>query len=350
MRLICPNCDAQYEVDAAMIPASGRDVQCSNCGTTWFQEPAGSVKMAPAEVPAEQSSPAQEAGPPSGDGLGPEAAEFFGERKEPEEAQPVAAEAEVEQAPAEAAPPEEAPAEVADEIAPEAAEIPEPEEHPEEAAGEAEPGPAAEEAADRAEAGAPPEREEEAPAPEEAASEELPRRPIDPKVLGILRAEAEREIAARRAEEARAMEVQGDLGLSEPAARRERSEAEIRTARLRGEDEAQGAAEGHREVLPDIDDINASLTATSDREAPLPDTEARQVAKRRSGFRTGFFTVLLVIAAVILVYLYAPQIAAAVPALEPALAAFVEWANGMRLGIDSLLTEALAAMSGGEGG
>lgn len=39
MRLICPNCDAQYEVDAALIPAEGRDVQCSACGHVWFQSP-----------------------------------------------------------------------------------------------------------------------------------------------------------------------------------------------------------------------------------------------------------------------------------------------------------------------
>ncbi|WP_147107847.1 zinc-ribbon domain-containing protein [Tateyamaria sp. syn59] len=37
MRLICPNCDAQYEVVDDVIPAEGRDVQCSNCGQTWFQ-------------------------------------------------------------------------------------------------------------------------------------------------------------------------------------------------------------------------------------------------------------------------------------------------------------------------
>lgn len=37
MRLICPNCDAQYEVDDAVIPEGGRDVQCSSCGHTWFQ-------------------------------------------------------------------------------------------------------------------------------------------------------------------------------------------------------------------------------------------------------------------------------------------------------------------------
>lgn len=40
MRLICPNCGAQYEVDDAVIPDQGRDVQCSNCGHTWFQRPA----------------------------------------------------------------------------------------------------------------------------------------------------------------------------------------------------------------------------------------------------------------------------------------------------------------------
>ena len=37
MRLICPNCDAQYEVPDAVVPFEGRDVQCSDCGQTWFQ-------------------------------------------------------------------------------------------------------------------------------------------------------------------------------------------------------------------------------------------------------------------------------------------------------------------------
>ena len=37
MRLICPNCGAQYEVPDEVIPLDGRDVQCSNCGDTWFQ-------------------------------------------------------------------------------------------------------------------------------------------------------------------------------------------------------------------------------------------------------------------------------------------------------------------------
>ncbi|MDW3225095.1 MAG: zinc-ribbon domain-containing protein [Paracoccaceae bacterium] len=38
MRLICPNCNAQYDVpDNAMLPG-GRDVQCSNCEHTWYQD------------------------------------------------------------------------------------------------------------------------------------------------------------------------------------------------------------------------------------------------------------------------------------------------------------------------
>ena len=37
MRLTCPNCDARYQVSDEAIPPAGRDVQCSNCGQTWFQ-------------------------------------------------------------------------------------------------------------------------------------------------------------------------------------------------------------------------------------------------------------------------------------------------------------------------
>ena len=36
MLIKCPNCNAQYEVPNNIIPATGRDVQCSNCSKTWF--------------------------------------------------------------------------------------------------------------------------------------------------------------------------------------------------------------------------------------------------------------------------------------------------------------------------
>ena len=36
MRLLCPKCDAEYEIPDDVIPAEGRDVQCSVCQETWF--------------------------------------------------------------------------------------------------------------------------------------------------------------------------------------------------------------------------------------------------------------------------------------------------------------------------
>ncbi len=50
MRLVCPNCDAKYEVPDDAIPEGGRDVQCSGCGHAWFQ-------MRPeAEIAAEEEA------------------------------------------------------------------------------------------------------------------------------------------------------------------------------------------------------------------------------------------------------------------------------------------------------
>ncbi|MDG2404945.1 MAG: zinc-ribbon domain-containing protein [Paracoccaceae bacterium] len=38
MRLICPNCSAEYEIPDDAIPEGGRDLQCSSCGITWFSK------------------------------------------------------------------------------------------------------------------------------------------------------------------------------------------------------------------------------------------------------------------------------------------------------------------------
>ncbi|MRX49127.1 hypothetical protein GI374_01470 [Paracoccus sp. S-4012] len=37
MRVICPSCAAEYEVEDALIPASGREVECASCGHHWHQ-------------------------------------------------------------------------------------------------------------------------------------------------------------------------------------------------------------------------------------------------------------------------------------------------------------------------
>ncbi len=63
MRLVCPNCSAQYEVDDSAIPQEGRDVQCANCGVTWFQDPASardrSISVPVAREPLPEPDPQQ---------------------------------------------------------------------------------------------------------------------------------------------------------------------------------------------------------------------------------------------------------------------------------------------------
>ncbi|PWK60181.1 zinc-ribbon domain-containing protein [Roseicyclus mahoneyensis] len=58
MRLTCPNCSARYEVADSMVPPEGRDVQCSNCSTTWFQ-PGRRIEARPT-VTVTRSTPAAE--------------------------------------------------------------------------------------------------------------------------------------------------------------------------------------------------------------------------------------------------------------------------------------------------
>lgn len=71
MRLTCPNCSARYEVADSMVPPEGRDVQCSNCATTWFQpgrriDQQAKASMAPPPVSAPPApKPAPEAPVPA---------------------------------------------------------------------------------------------------------------------------------------------------------------------------------------------------------------------------------------------------------------------------------------------
>lgn len=63
MRIVCPNCTAQYEIDAELLPEEGREVQCSACDAVWFQaKPTRKVPRA-ALVPAPNPVPAAPIGP-----------------------------------------------------------------------------------------------------------------------------------------------------------------------------------------------------------------------------------------------------------------------------------------------
>src|SRR6056297_1821927 len=63
MRLNCPNCGAQYEVPEAVIPTSGRDVQCSNCGDTWFQHHPDHAPAEAEDLPEEYAAQPEAAAP-----------------------------------------------------------------------------------------------------------------------------------------------------------------------------------------------------------------------------------------------------------------------------------------------
>lgn len=267
MRLTCPNCGAQYEVQDAVIPEAGRDVQCSNCGTTWFQHH-------PDHAPPEPPEP---------------------------------------------------------EIEPE----PTPEPVPE-------------------------------PAPEPAPAPPAQRR-LDPSVADILREEAMRERAARAAEADGRMETQPDLGLTDPEpddARRAR-EARDRMQRLRGappateaeprprsstdtndiEDDDNSIDPGsRRNLFPDIEEINSSLSASHDTAVSLAPamTEDMTMVRSPGGFRTGFRLAVVTCVVALVIYLMAPRIAGLWPVADVPLARYVQAVDDGRAVLSATITNLLA--------
>jgi predicted Zn finger-like uncharacterized protein len=258
MRLICPNCDAQYEVVDDVIPTDGRDVQCSNCGQTWFQDH-------PDHIPDE----------------GPEDTEQ----------------------PADLVEPDDTPAE-----------------------------------------------------DEERAETVPPRRELDTSVADILRQEAELEAQARAGD---ALESQPELGLQEGDADSDRRarEAQERMAKIRGEEPAERAVSeeaataaalgSRRDLLPDIEEINSTLRSSSDRQSgasgPSGDTHATQAqaAPSKSGFRRGFSLMILLAIILITIYVMAPEIAKAIPQVDPYLSSYVAKVDSARAWLDGHVTSLL---------
>lgn len=292
MRLICPNCGAQYEVPEQVIPEAGRDVQCSNCGTTWFQTRDG---------PADPDAPSADAVPPI---TGETTAEPPVAPPPSPEPQPV----DVERAHAEpdgAGPGQDAPAYEPD--------VPE------------DRGPQ-----DAAETDAKSAREDDG----------IPRRRLDPAVADLLREEAERESRARAAD-AQPLESEQELGLSEAAPRRAREAPAGGSAPARGSDRSRGS------LLPDVDEINRDLRPAA-REAE-PDTQAESKEHRptrRSGFSRGFALALLLGVVLVALYTQAGRIAAAVPALAPLLEGYVTALDALRLWAYETITAFLIWIEG----
>lgn len=271
MRLICPNCDAEYLVDDSAIPDTGRDVQCSNCGHAWFQlRPEVEAMLAQEEA-------------------------LFGTP----EAEPA---------------PVTVPDAVPDPVPDAVAETPPP-----------------------------------------AVSEPI-RRNLDESILSVLREEAEREAAARRAE-APPIEAQEELGLPEPApaAAAAPDATARRLARLKGLDpDARPVPPpkpgSRRELLPDIEEINSSLKPAQ--RASTDEAEDVAAVGAASGFRSGFMVMLILAAILVAVYVMAPKISAQFPAAEGAMTAYVAQVDAVRLWLDEALrglTERLQGVMGHAG-
>jgi predicted Zn finger-like uncharacterized protein len=291
MRLICPNCDAQYEVDATLIPDSGRDVQCADCGHVWFQVPQ-SATLPDAEE-AEQAI---------------DTAALLG--RQPAEDQRHAADPQ----------PEPRPAPVADAG-------PEPDDEPDPQALRRHQMDESLLAVLREEA----EREIRARAEEtaRAASRGLETQPD----LGLDAAPALRIRPRDPAPPAGGLRP--DTGPADDAAT---APAPALSATPRP---------ARRELLPDIDQINSTLDAsgaTRKGGAPigLPDTPER----RRSGFRRGFVSVLVVAILAWGLYAQAERLTASLPQIAPLIEGYVATVDGARIGLDRLVRDLLQTLNG----
>lgn len=279
MRLNCPNCNAQYEVPDDVIPEDGRDVQCSNCGKTWFQDAAGKETGDERDAASQSAHPEPEPDP------------------EPE--------------PEPAPQPEPAP-EPEPEPAPEPAPEPDPEPAPAPPVA-AKPRQLDPEVANvlRAEA----EREARVRDAERGAVESQPDLGLDD--MGP--SENETEVRTRQARERMARLRGEDPDTPDVAA-------------------AAAAASGsRRDLLPDIEEINSTLRSTDQPRHGQASEEIAAEPERtaRTGFRRGFLTVLGIVALALLLYLFADGIAAAVPAAEPVLTGYVGWVDGLRGWLDA---------------
>lgn len=352
MRLVCPNCEAKYEVPEDAIPESGRDVQCANCGHSWFQmrpraaaseaapvvapaadAPAAAAEMpveAPVEVSAEASAPQPAAEPeavpadpvPVETAKVPDAAVGIADAAPPVDATAPADEAQPPRAdpvPPVATEPVATEPVADDQVAPPAATLTPPD-----------PAPAL--APDLA-----PELAD-GPATPPADATGAAAYAVDDSVLAILREEAEREARARKAEAAKPLETQTELGIDQAV-------PEVSLPHQPVHEEASLAA--RRARLPDVEEINSTLRPTETVVTAETAGDAAPVAAEgRSSFRSGFLVVLSLAILGSAVYGSADAIAAAIPALSGLLEGYVGFVDSLRLQLDGLMQSATVAING----
>lgn len=388
MRLVCPNCEAKYEVPEDAIPETGRDVQCANCGHAWYQmrpraqgaevqpsapapveakvapvaEPESTVMASPEPAPAEKA-PAVEAAPETvaeavtevGEAIAEAATEVVAEAEATvaEAAETataeiqaavapiaeaistaVAVEAAVDQAVAQAQDPVDA--------APVAADPSVPAEPETETVAEAQ-APTDESAEDASDG------EGDAGRPVPEAAMPAAAYAVDESVLAILREEAERESQVRRAE-AKPLEIQPDLGVEAAVPPKHAQAAVLPSGPAADDMDASAKPSARRDLLPDVEEINSTLRPSDE----SGDADATAMAndapvEARSSFRSGFLLVMTIAILGAALYIAAPMLRDAVPALAGYLDAYVDFVDGLRLQLDGLMRSATAAI-GGEAG
>ena len=347
MRLICPNCDAQYEVDDSVIPIDGRDVQCSSCGQTWFQKSATQLENENDTSDETDTSLADQEPDLSVDSeseLSTESQEVEEESKAEVEAKAeteVEAEAESEdEVEAESETEFEAEAESEDEAKAET-DVEAEAESEDEAEVEAESETDVETEAE-SEDEAEDEDEDETEQTLEHESEQL--KPDDA-VLEILREEAALESEARKSETNAGLDSLTDLNPDEDDSTLAAAVSE-RTARLRGIEPPVDKNAARRDLLPDIEEINSTLSASSDDIESDAVEELVVMKSNRRGFRLGFAIILILATMLFLAYAYAPLIIEKVPASESLMNSYVEKINSLRVWLDQVMQSATDKMSG----
>lgn len=391
MRLVCPNCSAQYEIDGSMIPDEGRDVQCSNCGHTWFELPPPSADFGEAvaedyEEPVVDKPAAEEAVAARADR--PDRREEEGTSETVAEADE-ADEAEEEFADDTDDEPDSSfddefeetveaedfdePAETDDTEDPDEGEVPSDtdksdKDGPEPKVIYSDPqrtrriSEVVAAAAAAASSDDHKRDDDEFPSEDSVPEPQRPRRPADAASLDILKEEAERELSQRRAPPSSTIETQTDLGLDEIRNRHSPSRAlRARMAHL-GEAAPKADAqpqpeetetdfdppkpkqkrqttpepeddgdyvEPRRDLLPDIDEINSTLKPARRRSRRAP-------SQGSSGFLGGFVLMMLITVGLIFAYAQAPALARALPGAEGTLIAYVDNANAFRDWVQSL--------------
>lgn len=321
MRLICPNCEAQYEVPDDAIPPGGRDVQCSNCQQSWFQTqkpvtPARNALMLEPSDP--HAAPEEDAADKQ-----PVASELYDDLEEDVIA---------DNAVTEAMPDVTEAAEVNAEEIPSSA--------PEQAA--------LEETAPQQEA--PPPQQATTPPAQAAASsdaqnEPLKRKPLDDAVANILREEA-----ALGGAPAATGPIASPPATETPKAAAPVTEDKTRQRIALMTKEEGGNASGsqqsdiaaqtdaHVRTIPTINEINATLRARAQASDMSGLTEAEKYeAVQRSGFRRGFFMILIIFAILILPYIFADQIIENLPQTKDIMTSYVVMVDQIRISLGDLV-------------